>query len=198
MRVWCLKLLLCQAGSRDSWINSSETRRGHGCWFYLNGSHPRRGGVCVIADSHRPGWTGPEGFEFTSQELKKGIGGRSFRRPGAADQIYNSFDVPGCVPIVAGPGDMIVWVPRTYHAAFPLLDSWDDTRDSSLRQLWIARTARRERCGARGSGALSLAAQSRSTRAGGIHRARIAALFFRIPRLSRTRRIARDAVLPRL
>ncbi len=28
------------------WQNSSETRRGHGMWFYLNGSHPRRGGVC--------------------------------------------------------------------------------------------------------------------------------------------------------
>ena len=25
------------------WINRSETRRGHGMWFYLNGSHPRRG-----------------------------------------------------------------------------------------------------------------------------------------------------------
>ena len=101
-------------------------------WFYLNGSHPRRGGVCVIADSHRLGWTGPEGFEFTGDELKRGTGGQSFRRPGADNnQNYPSFDVPGCVPIVADPGDMIVWAPRTYHAAFPLLDSWADTRHSA-------------------------------------------------------------------
>ena len=56
---------------------------------------------CVIADSHRPEWVGPEGFEFTEQR-------RSFRKLGAVEQEgnYPSFDVPGCVPIIADPGDM--------------------------------------------------------------------------------------------
>ena len=67
----------------------------------------------------------------TTRGSRRAAGGRSFRRPGAADQNYNSFDVPGCVPIVAAPGDMIVWALRTYHAAFPLLDSWGDARHSA-------------------------------------------------------------------
>ena len=56
---------------------------------------------CVIADSHRPEWVGPEGFESTEQR-------RSFRKLGAVEQEgnYPSFDVPGCVPIIADPGDM--------------------------------------------------------------------------------------------
>jgi len=54
----------------------------------------------VIADSHRPEWAGPEGFEFTEHR-------RSFRKQGADSQgNYPSFDVPGCVPIVAEPGDL--------------------------------------------------------------------------------------------
>ena len=59
------------------------------------------GSRCVIADSHRPDWAGPEGFEFTEQR-------RSFRKQGAVEQEgnYPSFDVPGCVPIIADPGDM--------------------------------------------------------------------------------------------
>ena len=45
----------------------------------------------MIADSHRPEWVGPEGFEFTEQR-------RSFRKLGAVEQEgnYPSFDVPGC------------------------------------------------------------------------------------------------------
>jgi uncharacterized protein YndB with AHSA1/START domain len=55
---------------------------------------------CVIADSHSPEWAGPEGFEFTEHR-------RSFRKQGADSQgNYPSFDVPGCVPIVAEPGDL--------------------------------------------------------------------------------------------
>ena len=34
-------------------------------WLYLSGTHPSRGGLAIIPDSHTKDWVGPPGFEFT-------------------------------------------------------------------------------------------------------------------------------------
>jgi hypothetical protein len=83
-----------------------------GKWFYLTGSRPVHGGLCVIADSHVEGWAGPEGFTMTED-------GGSFYPAGSKPRRYNDFDVPGIVPLFTDPGDMILFAHRTYHAAFP-------------------------------------------------------------------------------
>ncbi len=81
-----------------------------GKWFYLTGSRPEHGGLCVIEDSHVENWEGPNGFNLTADR-------RSFYKAGEAEKPYDGFDVPGVVPLFADPGDMIVFAHRTYHAA---------------------------------------------------------------------------------
>ena len=83
-----------------------------GLWFYLTGSHPQRGGIAVMPDSHTADWSGPEGFEFTA-------GRQSFHRKDQAAQAHHGPDVPGALPIVSDGGDLIVFAARTYHAAMP-------------------------------------------------------------------------------
>ena len=39
-----------------------------GKWFYLTGSRPEHGGLCVIEDSHVENWEGPEGFNHDSRQ----------------------------------------------------------------------------------------------------------------------------------
>lgn len=90
--------------NRGEWPN--------GMWFYLNGTHPGRAGLAVIADSHAIDWAGPEGFAFTEYR-------RSFHRLGEEPKAYERFDVPGMVPLFTEPGDLIIFDTRTYHAAFP-------------------------------------------------------------------------------
>lgn len=83
-----------------------------GKWFYITGSRPMHGGLCVIEDSHVEGWEGPEGFKMTKDR-------RSFYPAGQEDQRYDGFDIPGLVPLFTNPGDMIIFAHRTYHGAFP-------------------------------------------------------------------------------
>jgi hypothetical protein len=83
-----------------------------GKWFYITGSRPEHGGLCVIEDSHVEGWEGPQGFNLTT-------GRRSFYPEGGEDTAYTGFDIPGLVPLFTDPGDMIVFAHRTYHGAFP-------------------------------------------------------------------------------
>ena len=83
-----------------------------GKWFYITGSRPVHGGLCVIADSHVEGWEGPEGFELTPDR-------RSFYRKGEEPGRHAGFDIPGLVPFFTESGDMIVFAHRTYHGAFP-------------------------------------------------------------------------------
>ena len=90
--------------NRGEWPN--------GMWFYLNGTHPNRAGLTVIADSHRINWNVPEGFAFTENRS-------SFYRIGEDPEAYDGFDVPGVVPLFTEPGDLIIFDARTYHAAFP-------------------------------------------------------------------------------
>ena len=82
-----------------------------GKWFYLTGSRPEHGGLCVIEDSHVEGWEGPEGFRLTSDR-------RSFYPEGEEEHQYDGFDIPGLVPLFTSGGDMIVFAHRTYHGAF--------------------------------------------------------------------------------
>jgi hypothetical protein len=82
-----------------------------GKWFYITGSRPLHGGLCVIEDSHVEGWEGPEGFNLTKDR-------RSFYPEGEEEKPYNGFDVPGLVPMFTDPGDLIVFAHRTYHWAF--------------------------------------------------------------------------------
>ncbi|MEM7029411.1 MAG: phytanoyl-CoA dioxygenase family protein [Chloroflexota bacterium] len=90
-----------------------------GKWFYLTGSRPIHGGLCVIEDSHVEGWPGPEGFKLTVDK-------RSFYREGEEERPYKGFDIPGLVPLFTNGGDMIVFAHRTYHGAFP--NQLPDTR----------------------------------------------------------------------
>lgn len=82
-----------------------------GKWFYITGSRPMHGGLCVIEGSHVEGWEGPEGFNLTADQ-------RSFYPEGEEEHKYTGFDVPGLVPMYTDPGDMIVFAHRTYHWAF--------------------------------------------------------------------------------
>lgn len=84
-----------------------------GIWFYLTGSRPTHGGLCVIEDSNRADWTGPEGFRLTADRY-------SFVPEGTADEErYDGFDIPGLVPLFTDPGDCILFADRTFHGAFP-------------------------------------------------------------------------------
>jgi len=83
-----------------------------GAWFYLTGSRPEHGGLCVIEGSHMEGWSGPQGFKMMAN---KG----SFYKEEETEKAYGGFEVPGLVPLFTNPGDMIVFAHRTYHAAFP-------------------------------------------------------------------------------
>jgi hypothetical protein len=83
-----------------------------GKWFYITGSRPVHGGLCIIEDSHVEDWEGPEGFNLTKDR-------GSFYPQGEEEHRYNGFDIPGLVPLFTDPGDMIVFAHRTYHGAFP-------------------------------------------------------------------------------
>ena len=105
----------------DDVLNGGEWPSG--AWFYLDGSSPSLGGICVIEGSHRHDFaeTAPllRGHAFTANR-------RSFfptdapPRGFAFTDNFWSPDVPGCVPIVAAPNDLILFAARTYHASFPL------------------------------------------------------------------------------
>ena len=73
-----------------------------GKWFYITGSRPVHGGLCVIEDSHGEDWEGPEGFSLTSDR-------RSFYPEGEEESNYDGFDIPGLIPLFTDPGDMIVF-----------------------------------------------------------------------------------------
>lgn len=94
----------------DDVFNRGEVPAG--LWFYLNGTHPTRGGLAIIEDSHRPDWPGPEGFEFTPYR-------KSFYRKGTPATDYVGMDVPGIVPLFTDPGDLIIFASRTYHGVYP-------------------------------------------------------------------------------
>jgi hypothetical protein len=95
--------------------NGDVLNRGewpNGAWFYLNGTHPSRGGLAIIPDSHLLDWEGPQGFALTEKR-------DSFYPAGEPENRYTGFDVPGLLPLYSDPGDMLLFAARTYHAVFP-------------------------------------------------------------------------------
>ncbi|MCU6710833.1 phytanoyl-CoA dioxygenase family protein [Paenibacillus sp. J5C_2022] len=85
-----------------------NTTGAFSCWFYLTGSHPTNAGLAIIPDSHTEDWPGPEGFAFTRNRT-------SFHRVGTEPVAYAGMDVPGMMPIVSEPGDLVIFAERTYH-----------------------------------------------------------------------------------
>ncbi|MCO4793485.1 MAG: phytanoyl-CoA dioxygenase family protein [Bacteriovoracaceae bacterium] len=79
------------------------------CWFYLNGSHPERHGIAVIENSHTKDWIPPEGFEFTPDKSSFHLIGED------KNSCHQDLNVPGCVEIIADPGDFICFAALTYH-----------------------------------------------------------------------------------
>jgi ectoine hydroxylase-related dioxygenase (phytanoyl-CoA dioxygenase family) len=81
-----------------------------GAWFYLNGSHPDRSGIAVIEKSHAPNWQAPAGFHLDPER-------RFIYRDdlGETDGAYNQLDIPGAVPVISEPGDLILFSALTYH-----------------------------------------------------------------------------------
>jgi hypothetical protein len=93
----------------DDVLNSGEWPSGF--WFYLNGTHPSRGGLALIEDSHELSWPGPEGFELLPDR-------KSFYKKGSQPGYYADYDVPGLLPLYTDPGDLIIFAARTYHGVF--------------------------------------------------------------------------------
>ncbi|UVI33043.1 phytanoyl-CoA dioxygenase family protein [Paenibacillus spongiae] len=82
-------------------------------WFYLNGIDAMRGGLAIIPDSHTENWEAPEGFTFT-------VNRSSFHKLGTQPRAHDNMeDVPGAMPVVADPGDLIIFAERTYHGVYP-------------------------------------------------------------------------------
>jgi len=81
-----------------------------GAWFYLNGSHPDRSGIAVLEYSNTEDWQPPQGFHLDAER-------RYIYRDdlGEQDGSYNRMDIPGAVPVVSDPGDMILFAALTYH-----------------------------------------------------------------------------------
>ncbi len=92
--------------SANAVLNSGEWPNG--MWFYLNGSSPERGGLVVIPDSHRPDWQPPSGYVLTADR-------QSFHRADGSAPI----EMPGMLPMITAPNDLILFAARTYHAAYP-------------------------------------------------------------------------------
>lgn len=82
-------------------------------WLYLNGIDDVRGGLAIIPESHTEDWPAPEGFEFTAKR-------KSFCRKGGELKPHSQMDdVPGAMPVITEPGDMIIFAERTYHGVYP-------------------------------------------------------------------------------
>jgi hypothetical protein len=78
-----------------------------GMMFYLGGCAPERGGLAVIAGSHRPGWRWPQARAAEDP------------RWAGVETLPVRCDLPGMVPIVCGPRDLVIFAARTWHAALP-------------------------------------------------------------------------------
>ncbi|MSS71583.1 MAG: hypothetical protein EXS64_08845 [Candidatus Latescibacteria bacterium] len=99
-----------KAASASAFLNTIEGFSS--MWLYLNGTHPSRAGLAIIPDSNAMDWAGPEGFALTE-------GRKSFYRIGTEPKGYTGMDVPGMLPLLTDPGDLIVFADRTYHGVFP-------------------------------------------------------------------------------
>ena len=82
-----------------------------GGWFYLNGSHPDRSGLAVIEYSHTPDWQPPEGFHMDQDRI--------FLYRDGEETPFNQSDIPGYVPLISEPGDLLLFAAMTIHVNLP-------------------------------------------------------------------------------
>ncbi|MFD0713873.1 phytanoyl-CoA dioxygenase family protein [Paenibacillus sp. GCM10027626] len=94
--------------SADGLLNTTGAASN---WFYLNGTHPDRGGLAIIPDSHTEDWPGPAGFELTEKR-------KSFYRKGEQPSDCIDMDFAEAFPLYSDPGDMIIFAERTYHGVY--------------------------------------------------------------------------------
>lgn len=102
-----------------SFLNRSEVDP-NGFYFYLNGSHPAKGGLAVLENSHRPDWTGPTSLAPNGGSWKK--------RHATFNGQHRTMEMAECVPLFSNPRDLIIFAARTYHSAFPMGSSMGETR----------------------------------------------------------------------
>ena len=88
-------------------VHQYEKRGG---WFYLTGSRPEHGGLWVIPGSHRLDYELPDGYEAVA-------GRKSFKRIGDDEEWSHDLTIPGAIPVITEPGDLIVFTTETLHAA---------------------------------------------------------------------------------
>jgi ectoine hydroxylase-related dioxygenase (phytanoyl-CoA dioxygenase family) len=106
--------------SSGAFMNRSEVDP-NGFYFYLNGSHPAKGGLAVLENSHRKDWAGPTG-------LASG-GGSWEKKHSSFNGRHRTMEMAECVPLFSNPQDLIIFAARTYHAAFPMAaDAMDEPR----------------------------------------------------------------------
>lgn len=92
-------------------LNKPKGYLSNSCWFYLTGSRPSHGGLHVIPDSHKDGWQPPAGYSLMNN-------GKNLHKNGDPDdQPFTGFDMPGMLPLIADPGDMLLFERRTFHGA---------------------------------------------------------------------------------
>lgn len=84
--------------------------RAGSMWFYLTGSNPNDGGLSIIPDSHRDGWSPPAGFELSPDK-------RSIRKAGEPHPTLD-MDIPGAMPVFVEPGDLLLFDLVTYHGVY--------------------------------------------------------------------------------
>ncbi|MBA3684138.1 MAG: phytanoyl-CoA dioxygenase family protein [Planctomycetes bacterium] len=83
----------------------------NGMWFYLTGCRPSHGGLAVIAGSHKLDYRAPAGYTLSEDRAR-------FHPAGQPDEPL-PMEVPGAVGIECGPGDLLMFADRTFHAARP-------------------------------------------------------------------------------
>jgi ectoine hydroxylase-related dioxygenase (phytanoyl-CoA dioxygenase family) len=92
-------------------LNSVKDYFSCSCWFYLTGSRPSHGGLYVVPDSNKDDWQPPAGYRLINN-------GKNFNRIGdPADKPYSGFEMPGMLPLITEPGDMLLFTRKTYHGA---------------------------------------------------------------------------------
>jgi hypothetical protein len=78
-------------------------------WLYLTGTHPMRGGLTIVPDSHTPDWPGPKGYELT--EHRKFF----YRKDDPEKKLTSGYDFDEAFPVFSDPGDLLIFAERTYH-----------------------------------------------------------------------------------
>lgn len=83
-----------------------------GGWFYLTGTRPEHAGLCIYPDSHTSDWTPPAGYDFTGPDKRM-----LYKLDDPDRKPVKDIHLPGALPLITEPGDMIKFAARTWHFA---------------------------------------------------------------------------------